>query len=203
MTDADWIKLGLLCLAGAASPGLSWLVILSMSASKGRSTGISGALGHGLGITTFALLTVFGLSAIILALPQFKNLLTFGGISLLLYFGCKLFSAGVAPLPDRLTTQSGFIAGFSVAIINPKVLIFFLAVFGPFVQPSHSLGTQIRMGVMAGAIDAIIYIAVAIAGSTINYYLEGTRLIAMNRAIGLVLVASGLLLFFQEISSFV
>ena len=202
MTDADWVKLGLLCLAGASSPGLSWLLILSMSATKGRSVGVSGALGHGLGITTFALLTVFGLSAILLALPQFTSVLTFGGISLLLYFGYQLLIAGAPPLPDKLTLQSGFIAGFSVAIINPKVLIFFLAVFGPFVQPSHTFGTQIRMGIMAGTIDAIIYIAVAIAGSTINHFLDGSRLAAINRAIGLVLVASGLILFIQEISSF-
>ena len=47
MTEADWLKLALLCLAGAASPGLSWLLILSMSASKGTRVGISGALGHG------------------------------------------------------------------------------------------------------------------------------------------------------------
>ena len=202
MTDADWIKLGLLCLAGAASPGLSWLVILSMSATKGRSTGISGALGHGLGITTFALVTVFGLSALLLALPQFTRVLTFGGISLLLYFGCQLLRAGAPPLPNKLTTQSGFIAGFSVAIINPKVLIFFLAVFGPFVQPSQTFGTQIRMGILAGVIDAIIYIAVAIAGSALNNYLEGSQLTAMNRVIGIVLIASGLLLFIREISSF-
>ena len=202
MTDADWVKLGLLCLAGASSPGLSWLVILSMSATKGRSVGVSGALGHGLGITTFALLTVFGLSALLLALPQLTRLLTFGGISLLLFFGYQLLRAGTLPLPDKLTMQSGFIAGFSVAIINPKVLIFFLAVFGPFVQPSHTFETQIRMGIMAGVIDAIVYIVVAIAGITINHYLDGNRLTAINRAIGIVLVASGLLLFIQEISSF-
>ena len=202
MTDADWVKLGLLCLAGASSPGLSWLVILSMSATKGRSVGVSGALGHGLGITTFALLTVFGLSALLLALPQVTRLLTFGGIGLLLFFFFLLLRAGTLPLPDKLTMQSGFIAGFSVAIINPKVLIFFLAVFGPFVQPSHTFGTQIRMGIMAGVIDAIVYIVVAIAGTTINHYLYGSRLTAINRAIGLVLVASGLLLFIQEISSF-
>ena len=202
MTDADWVKLGLLCLAGASSPGLSWLVILSMSATKGRSVGVSGALGHGLGITTFALLTVFGLSALLLALPQVTRLLTFGGIGLLLFFGYQLLRAGTLPLPDKLTMQSGFIAGFSVAIINPKVLIFFLAVFGPFVQPSHTFETQIRMGIMAGVIDAIVYIVVAIAGITINHYLDGNRLTAINRAIGIVLVASGLLLFIQEISSF-
>ena len=112
MSEFDWIKLALLCLAGAASPGLSWLLILSMSASRGTAVGVSGALGHGVGITIFALTTVFGLSALLLALPELTVALTFLGIALLVYFGYQLVIAGDMPLPDKLTTQSGFIAGF-------------------------------------------------------------------------------------------
>ena len=104
MPESDWIKLGLLCLAGAASPGLSWLLILSMSASRGTAVGISGALGHGLGIMVFALMTVFGLSALLLALPEFAVALTILGITLLCYFGYQLITAGAMPLPDKLMT---------------------------------------------------------------------------------------------------
>jgi len=125
MTEADWIKLALLCLAGAASPGLSWLLILSMSASKGTRVGISGALGHGLGITAFALITVFGLSVLLIAMPKLTSALTLLGIGLLVFFGYQLVTAGKTPLPEGLTTRGGFIAGFSIAIVNPKVLVFF------------------------------------------------------------------------------
>jgi threonine/homoserine/homoserine lactone efflux protein len=120
MSDSDWIKLTLLCLAGATSPGLSWLLILSMSASRGTAVGISGALGHGLGIMVFALTTVFGLSVLLLALPELTVALTLLGIGLLVYFGYQLVMAGDMPLPEKLTTQGGFIAGFSIAIVNPK-----------------------------------------------------------------------------------
>ena len=100
MTEADWLKLALLCLAGAASPGLSWLLILSMSASKGTRVGISGALGHGLGITAFALITVFGLSALLIAMPKLTSALTLLGIGLLVFFGYQLVTPGNTPLPE-------------------------------------------------------------------------------------------------------
>ena len=202
MTEADWIKLTLLCLAGAASPGISWLLILSMSATRGTAVGVSGALGHGLGIMVFALTTVFGLSALLIAMPELTIALTMLGIGLLCYFGYQLVTAGAMPLPEKLTTQGGFFAGFSIAIVNPKVLVFFLAVFGPFVTPEHTLNTQIAMGVLAGGIDATVYIAVALAGAALNNVLEGGRIQMINRLIGILLIASGMWIFTQEISNF-
>ena len=203
MPESDWIKLGLLCLAGAASPGLSWLLILSMSASRGTAVGISGALGHGLGIMVFALMTVFGLSALLLALPEFAVALTILGITLLCYFGYQLITAGAMPLPEKLTTQGGFITGFTIAIVNPKVLVFFLAVFGPFVDPQHRLNTQITMGALAGGIDALVYIAVALAGTALKQWLKAGRIQLINRLIGILMIASGVWIFIQEISNFV
>ena len=202
MSEFDWIKLAFLCLAGAASPGLSWLLILSMSASRGTAVGISGALGHGLGILMFGLTTVFGLSTLLLALPELTVALTFLGIALLVYFGYQLVIAGDMPLPSKLTTQSGFIAGFSIAIVNPKVLIFFLAVFGPFVDPQHTLYTQLTMGALAGGIDATVYVGVALSGTILNQRLESGRIQLVNRLIGILLIASGVWIFIQEISNF-
>jgi threonine/homoserine/homoserine lactone efflux protein len=127
--------------------------------------------------------------------------LTFLGIALLIYFGYQLVMAGNMPLPDKLTTQGGFIAGFSIAIVNPKVLVFFLAVFGPFVDPQHTVQTQLAMGALAGGIDASIYIGVALAGRALKQWLEGGRIQLINRLIGALLISSGVWIFIQEISN--
>jgi threonine/homoserine/homoserine lactone efflux protein len=190
MAEAEWIKLTLLCLAGAASPGLSWLVIVTMSANHGIRTGLAGALGHGLGIAVFALITVFGLSAVLLAAPELARVMTWLGIGLLAYFGYQLVRAGVPPLPEQLKTGSGFIAGFLVAIVNPKVLVFFLAVFGPFIDPNHSIQTQVSMGVLAGLIDALIYTLVALFALAARRFLHTQRLIHFNRLLGVTLLLS-------------
>ncbi len=203
MTEADWAKLALLCLAGAASPGLSWLLILSMSAARGIQVGISGALGHGLGITIFALTTVFGLSALLIARPELTTAISFIGLVLLLYFGYQLVTAGSPVLPERLTTQGGFIAGFFIAVVNPKVLVFFLAVFGPFVEPTHSINTQLSMGALAGGIDALVYVCVAVTGTALRQALDANRIRLINRIIGYLLIFSGLWIFIQEISNLI
>jgi len=203
VTEADWAKLALLCLAGAASPGLSWLLILSMSAARGMQVGISGALGHGLGITMFALTTVFGLSALLIAMPELTTALTLIGLLLLLYFGYQLVTAGSPVLPERLTTQGGFTAGFFIAVVNPKVLVFFLAVFGPFVEPTHSIETQLSMGALAGGIDALVYICVAVTGMALRRTLDVTRIRLINRIIGCLFIFSGFWIFTQEISNLI
>jgi len=203
VTEADWAKLALLCLAGAASPGLSWLLILSMSAARGIQVGISGALGHGLGITIFALTTVFGLSALLIARPELTTAFSFIGLVLLLYFGYQLVTAGSPVLPERLTTQGGFIAGFFIAVVNPKVLVFFLAVFGPFVEPTHSINTQLSMGALAGGIDALVYVCVAVTGTALRQALDANRIRLINRIIGYLLIFSGLWIFIQEISNLI
>ena len=203
MTAADWAKLALLCLAGAASPGLSWLLILSMSAARGIQVGISGALGHGLGITIFALTTVFGLSALLIAMPELTTALSFIGLFLLLYFGYQLVTAGSPVVPERLTTQGGFIAGFFMAIVNPKVLVFFLAVFGPFVEPTYSMNTQLSMGALAGGIDALVYVCVAVTGTALRQALDANRIRSINRIIGYLLILFGLWIFAQEIPNLI
>ena len=194
MPEIDWIKLSLLCLAGAASPGLSWLMILTMSISRGTAVGVYGAIGHGLGITVFALSTIFGLSALLFVLPALSQALNWSGIGLLAFFGYRLVRSGHPPLPESLTTQSGLIAGFGIAIVNPKVLVFFLAIFGPFVNPSHSLQNHLLMGFLAGAIDTIVYLGVAYFAHAARGLLKSNIMIGINQTIGALLLVSALML---------
>ena len=49
---------------GASSPGPSLIVILRHAVADGRSAGINAAVGHGLGIFIYALVSAIGLSFI-------------------------------------------------------------------------------------------------------------------------------------------
>ena len=94
-------------------------------------------------------------------------------------------------------------AGFFIAIVNPKVLVFFLAVFGPFVEPTHSVKTQLSMGALAGGIDALVYMCVAVTGMALRQALDANRIRLINRLIGYLLIFSGLWIFTQEISNLI
>ena len=50
MDLADWYILALVCLAGAASPGPSWILLINSVVMHGHKAGIAFSIAHGLGI---------------------------------------------------------------------------------------------------------------------------------------------------------
>lgn len=193
----EWWSLSLLCFAGAISPGPSWIIIVTMSASRGVFVGVSAALGHGLGISSFAFITIFGLSSIINLYPEISVLLNLIAIILLAYFGYSLLRSGQSPLPETMSKGWGFLAGFSLAIVNPKVLIFFIAIFAPFVDPTQELQTKISMALLAGGIDASVYFSVAVLATILKNYLNSTFFLRTNKALGALLMFSAAWLFWK------
>ena len=60
-----WIQLSLVCLLGAMSPGPSVALIIYNTINKNRLNGIITSIGHGLGVSLYALLAVLGLGILI------------------------------------------------------------------------------------------------------------------------------------------
>ena len=71
MDFTEWSKLALICILGAMSPGPSLAVILRNSISGSRKQGVFAGIGHGLGITFYALIAVLGLVTFIKNIPNF------------------------------------------------------------------------------------------------------------------------------------
>ncbi len=68
---------------GAASPGPSFLMVARTAASSGRASGLSAALGMGLGALLFAIASLLGLNAIFVAVPSlYVSLKIVGGLYL-------------------------------------------------------------------------------------------------------------------------
>ena len=57
--------------------------------------------------------------------------------------------------------RAGFLQGFSIAILNPKILAWMLALYAPFIEAESSLGTLVGMGLMGMLIDGTWYVTVA------------------------------------------
>ena len=197
MTDAQWLQLTLLCLAGAASPGLSWLIITQMSLQRGPMSGLVGAIGHGCGITLCALATIFGLNWLNTWAPGISSVLNWLGVGFLIFLGVQLCRSQ-ASSPTQLTQpeSKGFWIGLTIALLNPKVLVFFLAVFAPYVDWATTLTDRWLMGFLAGTIDALVYALVALTAASARRFLTGNRLMWMNRGIGVLILigASSLIL---------
>ena len=173
MNITQWSQLVLICIMGAISPGPSLAVILRNTISGGRTQGVMSGIGHGLGITFYAFIAAAGLVAIINTIPHFYSIAQLAGSFFLIWIGGKMiisfFKKDYAPNKKMQTKNSahqGFLEGFMIAILNPKIAAWLLALFSQFVEPDALLAEQFLLVSTVGVIDASWYCLVAFLASS-------------------------------------
>lgn len=167
MTWMSWLSLCAICLAGAVSPGPSLAVVLRHTLGGGRSHGIMTGVCHALGVGLWALVTVAGLSVLILGSELLYRVLTLAGAAYLAWLGIKaLRSAGRVALRAETGAAGSAVRagldGFMISLLNPKLAVFFLALFSQFVSPGMTLAGQALMIATAAVIDGLWYCLVAL-----------------------------------------
>ncbi|WP_111495194.1 LysE family translocator [Marinobacter bohaiensis] len=163
MTLATWLTVVTICILGAMSPGPSLAVVLKQTLSGGRRHGVVAALSHGLGVGLYAFLSIVGLAAVIKASPVAFGLLQWGGALYLAWLGVKGLRArrqAATELPD-VATSGAARDGFLVVFLNPKISIFFIALFSQVVGVDTSFLAKLGYAATAMAIDAGWYLIVA------------------------------------------
>ena len=66
----------------------------------------------------------------------------------------------VADVHER-SDRAGFVQGFLIALFNPKILAWMMAIYAPFIEPGASTQTLIGMGALGLVIDGTWYVSVA------------------------------------------
>ena len=184
------LALSIVCAMGAMSPGPSLAVVLRNTISGGRLQGIMTGIGHGIGFGLYALVAVTGLSALLLAHDSTFLFLQWSGALVLLWLSYNMLS--YIPLnaneSHEISGRKGFIEGFLISFLNPKILVFLVAVFSQFIDPEMNQMERIIMAILAGLIDTIWYVLVAavLAGTPLIDTLRSNSVI-IDRVIGLVL----------------
>lgn len=196
------IGLSFVCAMGAISPGPSLVVVLRNTIAGGRRQGVMTGVGHGLGITVYSFIAVMGLSSLLLANKQIFNLLQWAGVLVLIWLAFDMISFNTSDLSEKYedSGRRGFIEGFMISFLNPKILVFMVAVFSQFISPDIDNPSRFIMALMAGIIDAAWYVLVAIA-------LAGTPIIntlranagTIDRSIGVVLLFIAILLIIKTL----
>ena len=161
-----WATVFTACLFGAMSPGPSLAVVINHTLATGRLAGSYAAISHGIGIGIYAMITAFGLSAVIEQNPVIFETTQFLGSLFLLYLGVKLIFAskkieeiGLASVPSS-SNMLAIRDGLGIALINPKILLFFTALFSQFVQIESSFVDKIILAIIAGGVDTLLYLLV-------------------------------------------
>lgn len=198
MVLATWLSVAGICALGAMSPGPSLAVVMNNTINHGRLAGIATAVGHGLGVTLYALLTVLGLALVIAQSPTLFMVIKYAGAAFLLWLAFKAFTAKPsATTATKKGSARGFNSGLLIAVLNPKMAIFFLALFSQFVDANAALTEKLILAFTAGAIDTLWYLLVAwgiAAGPVLVFLQQHQQLINRVFAILIALVAVSILL---------
>lgn len=169
MTAGAWLMLVGVCLSGAISPGPSLLVVVRTTLSSGPYAAILLSLSHALAVGVYASLVVFGLAYLITQSPELMQTLRFAGAAFLLYLAWGAWMGAAQPLlADAIATggtqrfghAKAIRDGFLTGLLNPKVLLWFLALFSQFVEPGSGTEQKVGMVVLAVGIDAAWYLLV-------------------------------------------
>ena len=166
------IILVLVCASGAISPGPSLAVVMRNTIKGGRAQGVMTGIGHGLGLTIYAFIAVMGLSSILTGNKTLFTSIQIAGAFWLIWIGYNMIRSSSKEFPEHHVESGvkGFMEGFMISFLNPKILVFFVAVFSQFI---HGELTRIDIAIIvlvAGFIDTFWYVLVAML-------IAGTKLI--------------------------
>ena len=176
MEPSAWAALAIVFALGAMSPGPSLAVVLRNTMTGGRSQGIYTGIGHGIGFGIYAFLAALGIATALSANEHVEQVLRWGGVVILLWLGTTFLRHAMAQRGGEQdqddqhapSDRIGFIQGFSIALLNPKIMAWMLALYSPFIEADFPMETLIGMGLLGMSIDGAWYVTVATVLTTGN-----------------------------------
>ena len=166
-----FIKIFFICLFGAMSPGPSMLVIVN-SALKSKLNGYMSSIGHGLGIGIYALFAVIGLEFLTRNYFNIFIVLKISSIIFLLYIGVISILKNQEKITNKKKldeNRSAFVEGFAIAILNPKIFIFFTAIYSQFLSLDNNFILNFTLVFTAMIVDVMWYIILTILVTVLGF----------------------------------
>ncbi|MFB4303485.1 LysE family translocator [Actinomadura sp. NTSP31] len=140
-----------------AIPGPNHLYITARSIGEGRRAGVASALGVESGMLVHIAAAAAGLSALVAASATAFGVLRYAGAAYLVFLAYRTLRARGdhdAPLLRPRPLRRVYLDGVLVNVLNPKVVLFFLAFLPQFVDPrAGAVPLQI---VVMGLVTALI-----------------------------------------------
>ena len=186
------------CLLGAMSPGPSMVVVVNNALFKNRYHGILTSIGHGIGIAVYAFFAVIGIGLIIQT-----NIMVFNGIKILSII--FLAFLGIMSITNKSSLDfnkkdikggvKSFLQGFSISILNPKIFIWFVAIYSQFMSVKNDIIFNSYLVITAGVVDATWYIILTLivtSSATLNFIKD--KIYVLQKIIGFFFIIISIIL---------
>ena len=175
-------------------------MVIRNTIKGGRSKGIMTGLGHGLGLTIYAFIAVTGLSSIFTGNQTIFVCVQIAGSFWLIWIGFNLILS-FSKISSNVYKPSGRMAfgeGFMISFLNPKILVFFVAVFSQFIHEDLTIIEKTIITMIAGVIDTSWYVLVTmlLAGTKLIHQLKKNS-VWIDRLTGAILIGISFVIFMR------
>ena len=205
MSNWFWVQFATICIVGAMSPGPSMALIIRNSIKYGRISGVLSSVGHAIGIGIYAGVSVAGLQIILINNIFLFNTIQFCGSVFLLVLGILFLrdTGQKLSIQDKQKSVNSFMQGFAISILNPKILIWFAAIFSQFIEISSTNFVKFTMVLIASSIDGLWYIilTIIVTGFGLKQFLENNTKIIQNIS-GVVLIFISIIILYNTLSPY-
>jgi threonine/homoserine/homoserine lactone efflux protein len=179
------------------TPGAATALVVRSAALGGRRAALRTTVGNSLGVLTWAALAALGVAAVVAASAEAFAAVKLAGAVVLILLGAQtvLRGRGEAEPEGRSSTRSAnaFREGLLTSILNPKLAVFFVALFPQFVPDGAPvLPAALLMAAMIVAFDLAWYSTLAyLVARAKRAFVEGPWLRRAERFTGVVLIGLG------------
>lgn len=189
------------------TPGPDTLIILRYSLSSGRNVGLATVMGVQMGLVGHTLLAIFGISVLIASNPMVFKTVALAGAAYIGWIGIQSFrphgllhvgATGKPPVSARKAFRDAVLCN----LLNPKVILLFLALFPNFVDNSRDdVPLQlISLSIGLMIINTLWQTPLAFAAEAVRTWLKNERIykIVMHST-GALLIAVAVLMVYDNV----
>lgn len=182
------------CILLNLTPGSDTIYIITRTIAEGKKSGIVSALGIQTGMLFHVLAVSLGLAGVVAHSTTLFAILKYAGAAYLLYLGIKMWRESLVidnPNLDKLPLGKIYHQGVITNILNPKVVLFFLALLPQFVTSNlENTFLPFLLGFTLLGTSTVWCIILVIAASPLGRLLRNNQTIGsgLNKICGTIFV---------------
>ncbi|MED1557212.1 LysE family translocator [Bacillus paramycoides] len=177
------LAFALVSLSMVCSPGPNMIYLISRSITQGRMAGFISLLGIMLGFIIYIIATMFGLTALFLAVPAVYEAVKWAGAAYLLWLAWNSIKPGATSIMEPRTIsieppRKLFLMGLMTNLLNPKIAILYVSLLPQFEDPEK--GSLLLQGAVLGftqiTVSFIVNLLIVFTASRVaKWFGFGTR----------------------------
>lgn len=202
MNVTQALALGGVILLGAMSPGPDFVIVLRNVMTAGRRAGMACAAGIASGVLAWAVVTSLGIAGLLAASAVAFTVVKLVGAAYLVLLGVQALLAArrggyeQTPEPDGEKARHGAVAAFRQGLLtnlfNPKVAVFFVALWPQFLPHDATVLDTAVLACVAAGTSLVWFLTLANVVNALRRFLTAAKVRrTIDAVMGTILIGLG------------